>query len=255
MKKALKIVGAILGVLLVVAVGIRIYMKWQQGQDLLPAFKPVPEGARSPTRDFLGLTIRETTLPEAEVIYRGTGAECKGSSFRDLMGAKRESIKKEMAEVKASGGDPDAVSGASLANYRSKKERNPQVRLSCIDVPLSSFNDRERVPGEPLYWLIIFDSPDFPLRHVSVGRRITDLALAEEEWRLAVDAMTKKFGAPTKIREPAQTGVAFTPGTYFEAKWTFTDIEASVTAFRIGNYVRFQERVEVPWPVTAKEQN
>lgn len=252
-KKKLAIgLGSSVVVLAAAAGGIRGYMVWEQGQDLLPELQPVPAGPRAPRRDFLNLEVRETTLSEAEVVYRGAGATCANSSFRALMKSRREVVKKEMEVVKAAGGDADAVSGASLVNYRSKKERNPQVRLSCDDVPVTAFTDRPRAAGDGLYWLMVFDSDKHPLRHTSVSRRINDFAVADEEWRSAMDAFVARFGAPTNVREPPQQGDPFPPGSYFEANWTFADVSAQLVAFRVDNAVRFQERVEVPWPVTTE---
>ncbi len=245
--------GTVVVVLVAVAGGIRGYMVWQQGQDLLPEFQPVPDGPRAPTREFLGLQIGNIGLPEAEVYFRGLGATCNNSSFRALMGARRKDVIKKMEEVKASGGDPDTVSGASLVNYRSKKERNPQVRLSCDDVPVTAFADRERAPGEGLYWLMIFDSEKHPLRHTSVSRRINDFAVAGEEWRSAYDNMVKRFGAPSKVvREPPSSGDPFPEAAHYEVRWTFADLEAKLVAFRLGKFVRLEERVEVPWPIVVE---
>lgn len=251
-KKIAKAIGAVAALLVLAAVGVRGYMVWERSQDLLPTFTPVPDGPRAPTRSFLGLELRKTLLPEAETVFRGVGADCKNSSMRVLMEAKRRDVQKAMADAKEKGEDPDAVSGASLANYRSKKERNPQIRLQCENVPLTAFTDRERAPGEPLYWLIIFDSEKHPLRHTSVSRRIMDMAVAEEEWRSAVESMTKNFGAPTVLKGPSGSGDPFPAGAYYQADWKFADVEAQVVAFRINNFVRLQERVEVPWPVTAE---
>lgn len=232
------------------AVGVRSYMVWKQNQDELPAFNEVPAGPRAPTRDFLGLTVGRSTVEDAEVLYRGLGVECGESSMRALMAAGRAKIAREMEAARAAGRDPDAVSGASAVNYRSKKERNPQVRRACEHVPLSSFNDRDRWPGDELYWLIIFDSPKHPLRHTSISRRLTDVAAAEEEWRSAVELMTKKFGAPTTMRGIDENpGVPFGPGKLYKAVWRFADLQAEVKALRIGEDIRFTETVEVPWPV------
>jgi hypothetical protein len=245
--------GATIVVLVAAAGGVRAYMVWKQGQDELPTFIDVPEGPRAPNHAFLGLEVGKSTVEEAEVLYRGLGVECGQSSFRALMESKRKQTIKAMEAAKAAGGDPDAVSGASLVNYRSKKERNPQVRLACEHVPLASFKDRERASGDDLYWLIIFDSPKHPLRHTSISRRLKDTAFAEEEWRDAVEAMTRKFGAPTTLRAPGdKPGIPFGPGTVYTASWKFADLEAEVKALRIGDDIRFSETVEVPWPVRTQ---
>lgn len=250
-KKIAKALGAVVVLLVVAAFGVRGYMVWEQGQDLLPTFMPVPDGPRAPKNSFLGLEVRKTTLPEAETVYRGVGANCLNSSMRALMEAKRKTVQKAMADAKERGEDPDTVSGASLANYRSKKERNPQIRLACEHVPLNAFNDRERAPGEDLYWLIIFDSAEHPLRHTSVSRRLQDTAVAAEEWRSAVEAMTRRFGAPTKLKDLPGSGDPFPMGVPFTASWDFADIHAEVNAFLVGKEVRFTEKVEVPWPIST----
>lgn len=244
MKKALLIAAGVLALLGAAAGGVRLFMVWRQSQDLLPEFVDVPAGPRAPTREFLGLKIASSTVADAELVAKQANVVCENSSFRALMAAKREDIKEKMAEAEAKGDDPDGITGASLVNHRSKKERNPQVRLACSKVPLTTFDDRPRVPGDALYWLIIFDSPAHALRHTSVSRRI-EPDLLDEEWRVAVDTMTRRFGAPSKLKEVE---------TIREAKWEFADLQAQVTAFKIGKSVRFTERVEVPWPVRVEPQ-
>lgn len=250
-KKALVIAAGTLALLGAAAGGVRLFMVWRQSQDLLPEFIDVPAGPRTPRREFLGLEVGKSSVGDAELVAQQAGATCENSSMRALMAAKREQTKKQMADAEARGDDPDGVTGASLANYHSKKERNPQVRLACDKVALASFTDRARVPGDPLYWLIIFDSPTHAVRHTSVSRRI-DLDLVGEEWQSAVDNMTKRFGAPTKLKPPEGDVAA---NAYYEAKWQFADLEAQVSAFRIGNKARFMERVEVPWPVRVSPAN
>ena len=245
---ALAVVVAVLGA---AAGGVRGYLVWRNSQDELPALVDVPAGIRAPTREFLGLAIGRSTLAEAELAYRSAGVTCGNSSFRAIMAANREQTKKKMAEAEARGDDPDGVTGASLANYRSKKERNPQIRLACEGVPVSTFSDRERAAGEPLYWLIIFDNERHALRHTSITRRIADPAIAAEEWRSAIDNLTRRFGAPSRLKAPEGSDVP--KGAYYEAKWQFADLEAQVTAFRIGDSVRFTEKVEVPWPVRVDD--
>ena len=244
-KKILVIAAGTLALLGAAAGGVRLYMVRQQAQDVLPAFVDVPAGSRAPRREFLGLEVGVSNVADAELVATQAGAVCENSSFRALMEAKRQDTKEKMAEAEARGDDPDGVTGASLANYRSKKERNPQVRLACDKVPVSAFTDRARVPGDPLYWLLIFDSPAHAMRHTSVSRRI-DMDLVNEEWQSAVDNMTKRFGAPSTLKAP-EADIA--KGAYYEAKWEFADLHAQVSAFKIGDKARFTERVEVPWPV------
>lgn len=245
-RKALAIAAGVLALLGAAAGGVRAYMVWQQSRDVLPTFVDVPAGPRAPAeaRAFLGLTIGKSTLADAEALAREKGVTCENSSMRALMQAKREDTKKKMAEAEARGEDPDGVTGASLANYRSKKERNPQVRLACENVAASTFTDRARVAGDGLHWLVIFDSPAHALRHTSVSRRV-DPGVLGGEWRSAVEAMTARLGAPTTVKGDGE-------GAYSEAKWEFADLKAEVTAFKVGAKARFTERVEVPWPVRVE---
>jgi hypothetical protein len=245
--------GGLLLALAAAAGGVRGFMVWQQRQDLLPELIDVPAGPRAPRREMLGLELGRTTLPEAEVVYRGVGVECVNTSFRALMEARRRQVKEKMEAAAARGDAPDGVTGASLVEYRSKKERNPQVRLSCEGVRPDAFGDRPRAPGAPLYWLLIFDSEKHPLRHTSISRRIADPAVAAEEWRSALDAMTRRFGAPTDRVGPVDDAGAsmFDQGAYYQVSWRFADLHAEVHAFRVGRDVRFTEKVEIPWPVRS----
>lgn len=248
MKRAVKIAVGVLALLGLAAGGVRVFMVRDRSRDVLPELVDVPAGRRAPAqaRTFLGLTIGKTTLAEARAKAAALGVQCNDSSVRALMQAKRDDTKRKMAEAEARGEDPDGVTGASLANHRSKKERNPQVRLSCEKVALTSFSadgDRARADGEPLYWLIIFDSPEHPLRHTSLSRRVDQSALAAE-MDSAVAAMSKRMGAPPTTSKPLTDAAA-----YAEAKWEYADLKAEVTAIRVGSKARVSERVEVPWPV------
>ena len=230
------------------AYGFHLWMVWDRTRDVLPEFHEPGPGPRAPMHSFLGVDIGTSTVADVAALWGAKGADCKDSSIRALMESKRQDVHKKMADAKAKGEDPDGVTGASLANYHSKKERNPQVRLACKVAP-SAFSDRDRVEGDVLYWLIIFDSKDLPARHTSVQRAFTDAAPAANEYRSAVDAFTKVLGPPTSVKEtPPRDGVVLAPGAMLRSTWNFADLTAEVSAMHL-NSIRVMERMEVPWPV------
>jgi hypothetical protein len=244
-----KLAIGIVVVLVFATVAVRGYMVWNRTRTVLPDYVEMPAGPRAPSTDFLGLAIGKDTLPAVEVAYRRQGVTCVNTSMRALMQAKRDETKQKMAEAEKRGEDPDGVTGASLANYVSKKERNPQVRLSCTKVDAGGFTDRKRSPGAGL-WLIIFDSEESPLRHTSFQRGLSDATVALAEWNAAVDSITTRFGAPTRLEAPrADDPEPIKGGAYFVAEWAFADLKIDVTLFRIGGRITLQERAEVPWPV------
>ncbi len=253
--------AAAVGLLLVVVlVGGYVYGRMRRGSrqlgplvDVWPAFAEGDGGARSPTTALYGFEVGRHTLSQVQQILKERGVSCVDSSMRAMMQVMREAKAKELEETKAKGGDVDAVTGASILWNRSKKEENPQLRLSCEDVLLSKLD----VPGRPLSLgrlLLIFDSKEHPLRHVSFSRNHTQGALAAADFDAGVTAFTAAFGAPTTApsEPPGQADGGALPWLVtYEHLWTYGDVTAKVSALNMGEKrgLSVSESVEVPWPV------
>jgi hypothetical protein len=248
--KALKVAGIVLGVLLIVAGVVRACMLWDRARDKMPELTEVPEGRRAPagSSTLFGLVVGESRMGAVDALGL---AGCRNTSMRALMQKKRDAIKDAMKQAEARGDDPDGVTGASLANYRSRKEQNPQVRISCEPVAGAVFSDRQRGP-ETGRLLVVLDSAEHPVRHVSFARKIDEPMRALDEWNGAVAEMTKRFGEPTSTMngEPAFQVPPFPRMKLFKNEWTFTDLRAEVTAMSFGaRGIDVKEALEVPWPV------
>ncbi|HEY4223640.1 MAG TPA: hypothetical protein VGO62_19925 [Myxococcota bacterium] len=229
--------------------GHHLYSQWNNTRDVLPVFTEPGPGTRAPAHDFVGIELGKSTVADATALGVALGADCDNSSMRALMEKNRQKVQQAMADAKAKGEDPDGVTGASQANYHSKKEQNPQVRLSCYIEP-DKLTDRRRAPGAKLYGLFIFDSKDLPARHASVQREIADPTVALTEYRAAIDEMTKKLGPPTATHGEPRVDGTVPVGTLLKTEWKFADVTAEVSAVNLSG-IRVMERMEVPWPVRA----
>ncbi len=254
MKRAAVIAVAVVAFLAAAAFGVRSYMVWDRRRDKLPAFTEIPPGQRAPKGQTIlfGLDVGRSTLTNVEAWEAARGLKCVNTSMRALMEEKRQEIKRQMKEAKANGDDPDGVTGASLADYHSRKEQNPQVRLSCEDVAGAALADRPR-DDEKGRVLIVLDSDKLPVRHISFAPKFTDPALALEKLKAATAAMTARFGPPTKSVNGAPDGdEPFPPLKIFKREWRFTDLRAEVSAMSFGKRgVEVKETLEVPWPVRS----
>src|SRR5688572_19735541 len=222
-------------------------MHWLPYQDLLPDFIEPPPGPRGPNIELGGFVVGKTTLDEVK--RRTEGMSCTDTSIRALMSVKREKVKAEIEAAKAKGEAVDGITGASLVNYRSKKERNPQIRLSCEGVVGTSIGEgRSEAEGRLLF---VFDSPTHPLRHVSFHRKIRDPILAREELLAAIERSKKALGDPHKsVNEIAEGNDPIPKGTLIKRSWNYGDLEVEVTAFPFGSRgIDIGEDVQVPWPV------
>jgi len=254
-----KIILALLGIvaaagLVVVGIysfkGIARYVEMHT--DLLPTFTEPEEGPRAPTTAALGARVGFSTLKQVQEMFAAWGTACENTSMRALMQQMREEKKKEIAEAQARGEDIDGITGASMVNYRSKKERNPQVRLRCQGGS-SVLKDRPRLPsdGRALY---VFDSDDHPLRHASYRRHHKNHPAALDDVAETVAAMTRVFGAPhesTPLPQEEQGRVRFEPWKRYIFAWKWADLRVEISALNMRRTVDVNELIEVPWPVRA----
>ena len=191
-----------LGVTLLVALAALASMAWaERPRELppleteLPEFDPLdPALARAPASDAFGLALGRVTLAEAEAELRARGLLCTDTGVRTSVAKLRE---RKREELEASD-DPDAVSGASILWRRSNKERNPQIRLACELDSIADFGaGRPAVAGRAL---LVFDSPELPLRHASLRRTHTDPERALADLRESIARFTAIYGPPTLTR-------------------------------------------------------
>jgi transposase InsO family protein len=213
-----------------------------------PSVDP-PAGPRAPGSDAFGARVGHTSLADAQALLRRLGVECPDTSARAIMTRARAARLREAEDRKARGLPPDAVSGAS-AGRRSPMERNPQVRLSCEGLPTTLLGDRPRAPSEGRL-LLVFDSDELPVRHVSFQRTMTDTALARSELQAAVAAFETRFGPPTRRPPADQASLPWlVPVEYV---WTFADLTVRASALNFGGTrgIMLTELIEVPLPVRA----
>lgn len=257
-KKAL--VAAV--VLVLTAAGIYTFMMYQKGMkrvaamnaDVMPPFEELKDGPRAPTSSYLGLEVGKTSLDAANKTTKSFNLVCNNTSMRALMQQGRDAKKKEIEEVRKAGGDVDAVSGASMVNYRSKKERNPQVRMSC-DVNAKDLKDRPRRDDVDGRYLYVHDSENHPTRHVSFRRLHKNHPAAWDDLKASVAAMTQTFGPPHKAgefpKENEDGSIKFERFKKHTWTWEWADLKAEVSATNLGRGVDVNEVVEVPWPTRS----
>lgn len=244
------LIGASVAVLVVAGGGFAARRFWGGRGPLtvLPTFVEPGPGRRAPRSDLLGLVVGRTSLTETRAALAGRGLQCPDTSMRALMKEMREAKLRDVQERERLGKAPDAVTGASAMNRPSPKERNPQVRLSCEPVQAQRLADRPRASA-PGRWLIVFDSPDHPLRHTSFERTHHLVPEASADLRDSVAALTARFGPPTKSADPTRARDLpwLSPA---EWEWRFADLLVRVVGLNYGTRgVNVSETIEVPWPV------
>jgi hypothetical protein len=231
------------------------YRVWKMNQDVLPEFVEPGVGVRASSADAFSLRVGTTTLAEVEALANTWGLSCRDTSMRALMGQQRDKKKAEIESAKARGEGVDGISGASLVDYRSPKERNPQRRLSCEDTASTKLKDRERQDSTGRV-LFILDSDRHPLRHVSFRRQHQNHPLARDDLAESVNHYVRLHGKPHVVSElpPVEEdgSVRFPTVTPYKFEWRFTDLHIRVEAMSYGKRgVDVNEVVEVPWPVRA----
>jgi hypothetical protein len=249
-------IAATLVLVVVLGYGAYGYYRVQKmNADVLPEFLEPGEGMRAPSSSALGVRVGTTPLADVEGLIAIWGLTCRDTSMRALMGEQRDKKKAEIENAKARGDDVDGISGASLIDYRSPKERNPQVRLSCENTANSKLKDRPREESAGRV-LFIFDSPKHPARHVSYRRQHQNHPLARDDLAETVNYYVDLFGKPqvtSKLPPIEDDGsVRFPTVTPYKFEWQFADLRVRVEGMSFGKRgVDVNEVVEVPWPVRA----
>ena len=241
--------GAVAAVVLTLAGGYGYgrYRRWQMTRDILPEWTDPGPGPRAPTNRAMGLDVGADHLDTVRDYLAARDLDCPDTSVRAQMQQLRE---KKKAQVEAAGGDMDAVSGASIIGHKTQHERNPQVRLSCEEVPPSRLGlDREGDRAGRA--LLVFDSPEHPLRHVSMKRNFETSGQALADMRSAIDAWTQRLGPPTttsrELPAPEQGLRKLVPVTY---EWAYADLAVKLRVVDFGTRgSTVDERIEVPWGI------
>lgn len=227
--------------------GARRLLRPRGPETVLPTFVEPGPGPRAPTTQGFGFSVGRSKLANVRGELARRGLACPDTSIRAMMKEMRETRLREMEAKKQTGEAPDAVSGASAMNRPSPKERNPQVRLSCEPVSAALLADQPR-PSIDGRWLMVFDSPDLPLRHVSFERTHAQLDEARRDLSASVAALVVRFGQPNVAPRAEDEDLPWLKPVAYE--WKFADLHVKVLALNYGKRgVSLSETIEIPWPV------
>lgn len=215
----------------------------------LPSFsEPDVELPRAPSNVGLGVAIGQIDLAELDDHLRGLDLACDDTGARALIEKLRA---KKQADL-AAASDPDAVTGASITWRRSPREKNPQVRLSCEVESLSRI-DPTRGPTPRGRALFVFDSPEHPLRHVSMRRNHHSRGAAVRDLASALALYRERYGAPTSTRGamPEFEEELLDRIPPIAMQWRYSDLLVEINLTDFGKHISVDERIEVPWPVAS----
>jgi hypothetical protein len=214
-------------------------------ETVLPEFEE-PDAAlpRAPDSKAFGVQIGGVTLDVLLDDLRARGLACDDTGVRASIEKLREHKRKQLAEAE----DPDAVTGASILTKRSKKESNPQIRLACeVDSLAELEPGRPHVAGRALF---VFDSPELPLRHVSLRRSYQTSEAAMLDMRETVARFEAIHGKPTMARgEIPLAGDAPVKPEPIRVQWRYADLLIEVSSNSFGRMISVDERIEVPFPI------
>jgi hypothetical protein len=255
-RRRIALVGA--GMAVVALVG--AYAWSQRPRELPPLQTELPEFVepdsalpRAPANLAFGVAIGAIDLEQLDRHLSGLGVVCDDTGVRAIIQRMRESKAAELAQAD----DPDAVSGASIIHTRSKREKNPQVRLSCPVASLQAIDPtRAATPGGRA--LFVFDSPEHPLRHASMRRNhpggsAAGRVSALRDLQAAIAVQSERFGEPTQMRGvvPEFEEELLDRLEPISVKWRYADLLVEISLHDFGRHVSVDERIEVPWPVES----
>jgi hypothetical protein len=181
-----------------------------------------------------------------------------------MMQQYREAKRVKVERAKREGKGLDAVTGASSLWHKTKREKNPQLRLSYENTPAATLSDTQRTPSKGRL-LLVFDSPDHSLRHVSYQRTMSDSAAVARDLLARAASLGRSFapgGAPSRDWPKLQRLVAAVDAggpppplpllTPFTMEWRFPAGKVRSSAIRYeGRGTVVSETIEVPWPIRA----
>jgi hypothetical protein len=191
-----------------------------------------------------------STLDEVKALLAEKKITCDDQSPMAMI---EKIIAKYMTEAKEKQARGETVDMAKYEQYAAmyRQSTNPQVRMSCEELPSSVLTDRAR-PEAKGRWLFVFDDAKAPLRLVSYQRMHTDPKLALSDFEGSVQSFGKLFGKETKSMGdiPDAKAPEFKKLIPIKREWGFSDVQAKVVAINMGSRgVDVSEVVEVPWPV------
>ncbi len=231
---------------------------WEDPPDELPVFTEAPPGKKAPTSSIFGARVGTTTFDEAVVLTKQMGATCSDRSMRTAMDTMRASKKLEIEQALAQGKAIDSVTGASIVQWRSPRETNPQVRWACDGIDAALVKDRARPTVSPARLLFIFDSKNLPLRHVSLQRMWPKAQIdgAIADLRSTFEHHEKLYGPPTTATGELPTTdpksiAALRSYSAVTREWVFADLKVRVQGLNFPNGFNVQEEVDVPMPLRA----
>ena len=249
-----KRVGLVAGLALVIGAGWVGGRAWSKRtrelpplETVLPAFEqPDLRLARAPSTTALGVAVGVVTLEGLLSELEQRALDCDDTGIRASVERLREHKREQLARAD----DPDAVSGASILHRRSKKERNPQIRLACSVDSLARIEaSRAGVAGRALF---VFDSPEYPLRHASLRRSYQSGEAAALDLRDTLARFQAIYGEPSSQRGTIPlAGDAPARLEPIRLQWRYADLLVEVSATQFGKLISVDERVEVPWPIRA----
>jgi hypothetical protein len=245
--------GGVAMITLVVSIGGWLWSKRPRElpplQTTLPEFvEPSQTLPRAPSSQAFGVTVGAIDVEQLDRHLNEFGVICGDTGVRAIVERLRASKAAELAQAD----DPDAVSGASILWRRSKKESNPQVRLSCEVASIQAI-DPTRAPSPKGRVLFVFDSPEHPLRHASMRRNHAGRGSAVADLQAALAVHRARFGEPTRTLGtiPEFEEELLDRLEPITVEWRYADLLVEVTLHDFGKTISVDERVEVPWPVES----
>jgi hypothetical protein len=99
----------------------------------------------------------------------------------------------------------------------------------------------------------VFDSPEHPLRHVSMRRNHASRSAALRDLASALELYRARFGAPTHTRGalPEFEEELLDRIPPIAMQWRYADLLVEINLTDFGRHVSVDERIEVPWPVAS----
>lgn len=243
------------GVSILVVAGIGGWLWSKRPRELPPLQTDLPDFVepsealpRAPSSQAFGVAVGVIDVEQLDRHLHELGVVCDDTGVRAIVERMRASKTAELAQAD----DPDAVSGASILWRRSKKENNPQVRLSCEVASIQAI-DPTRGASPKGRALFVFDSPEHPLRHASMRRNHATRGSAVADLQAALAVHRARLGEPTLTRGgvPEFEEELLDRLEPIAVQWRYADLLVEVTLHDFGKTISVDERVEVPWPVES----
>lgn len=254
-KRRRRVLGLGGGLLITITILIGGWLWSKRPRELPPLQTELPEFVepsetlpRAPSSQAFGVDIGMIDVEQLDRHLHELGVVCDDTGVRAIVERMRANKAAELAQAD----DPDAVTGASILWRRSKRESNPQVRLSCDIASLRAL-DPTRAPTPKGRALFVFDSPEHPLRHASMRRNHASRGAAVADLQASLAVQRARFGEPTLTRGvmPEFEEELLDRLAPITVQWRYADLLVEVTLHDFGKTISVDERIEVPWPVES----